>query len=522
MFRKWLPALVLSLLATTMSAVCPAQPAAGRAPAGGRTVTAAHPAPGTLFLHSERIPLKAGGFAEAERGTMYVPVNRSTPDSGVIGLEVYRFKASPGATSGTPPIFRLYGGPNFLGLAGNLATPGFYEADILPYTQIADLVVVSQRGIGPSKPTTLCDRGPELPLDAPVSREAAAAAFQQMAAACKVYWDGQGLDLRGFTVIEAAADINDARRAMGYEQITLWGGSFGSHWGMAIMRFHPEIVARAIFRGMEGPDHTYDMPSEVLGSLSRMAAAAGQAPELRGHIPEGGLLQAFKTVIARVEKEPVKVTVTNPVTGQAQVVLFDAWRVRQLALGYTGRVASRRGMQTWPADVLALYRGDFNQAALSLVRPEEGYRTASYFMLDCGSGISPVRETRLNADPAAAVLGQVNLDYQAACPVWQSDLGHEFRKNFETTIPTIIAYGTWDVSTPQENALELAPFFKKSTLVKVNGGSHGSLEDAMKTSATFRRAVMKFAQTGDMSDVPAQVDLPAIDWVVPKAGTSAR
>jgi pimeloyl-ACP methyl ester carboxylesterase len=166
--------------------------------------------------------------------------------------------------------------------------------------------------------------------------------------------------------------------------------------------------------------------------------------------------------------------------------------------------------------VLALYRGDFTQAALSLVRPEQGYRTASYFMLDCGSGISPAREARLRADQAVAVLGEVNLDYQAGCPIWHSDLGHEFRKNFESAIPIVIVYGTWDVSTPQENALELAPFFKKSTLVKVVGGSHGSLEDAMKASDSFRRAVMTFAQTGDMSGVPAQVDLPAMEWVVPK------
>jgi len=61
----------------------------------------------------------------------------------------------------------------------------------------------------------------------------------------------------------------------------------------------------------------------------------------------------------------------------------------------------------------------------------------------------------------------------------------------------------------------LAPFFKTSALVKVVGGSHGSLDDAMKASESFRRAVMKFAQTGDMSDVPAQVDLPAVEWVAP-------
>jgi pimeloyl-ACP methyl ester carboxylesterase len=473
------------------------------------------PAAGTLYLAAERIPLKAGGFATVERGTFYAPVNRANPAGGVLALEIYRFKASPTAPAGTPPIFRLYGGPNFLGLAENLATPGFYEQDILPYTQIADLVVVSQRGIGPSKPTTLCDRAPELPLDAPVNPQDVAAGFRQMAAACKTYWEGQGLDLRGFTVLEAAADVDDVRRAMGYGKITLWGGSFGSHWGMAIMRAYPQIVARAILRGMEGPDHTYDMPSGVLGAVSRLAAEADAAPALKGLIPEGGLLQAFKTVISRVEKAPVRVTVTHPVTGKPQVVVFDAWRVRELALGYSARLAARRGMTTWPADVLALYRGDFTQAALSLLRAPEGFRTASYFVLDCGSGITPAREATLKADRAVDVLGEVNLDYQAACPVWHSDLGDDFRKNFETAIPTLIVYGTYDVSTPQENAFELAPFFKAHTLVKVVGGSHGSLDDAMKASPDFRRAVMKFAQTGDRSDVPAQVDLPAVEWVVP-------
>jgi pimeloyl-ACP methyl ester carboxylesterase len=407
MNREWAATVVALVFLTGAAGQAGAQAGPAAAPKPAR------PAAGTLFLAAERIPLKAGGFASVERGTFYAPVNRANPASGVLALEIYRFKAAAAATAGTPPVFRLYGGPNFLGLAENLATPGFYEQDILPYTQIADLVVVSQRGIGPSKPTTLCDRAPELPLDAPVDPAAAAAGFRQMSAACKAHWEGQGLDLRGFTVLEAAADVDDVRRAMGYGKITLWGGSFGSHWGMAIMRAYPQIVARAVLRGMEGPDHTYDMPSGVLGAVSRIAVAADAAPGLKGLIPEGGLLQAFKTVISRVEKAPVRVTVTNPATGTPQTVVFDAWRVRDLALGYSGRLAARRGMATWPADVLALYRGDFTQAALALLRPAEGFRTASYFMLDCGSGVSPARKAQLASDPAVAVLGDVNLDYQA-------------------------------------------------------------------------------------------------------------
>jgi pimeloyl-ACP methyl ester carboxylesterase len=130
-------------------------------------------------------------------------------------------------------------------------------------------------------------------------------------------------------------------------------------------------------------------------------------------------------------------------------------------------------------------------------------------------GGPPQRAARLKADPAVEVLGPLGWEYQAGCPVWQIDLGDVFRKNFETVIPTLIAQGTWDVSTPMENALELVPFFKNSRLVLINGGSHNSLQDGMDASEAFRRAVMKFAATGDMSDLPKEVNLPPVEWVVP-------
>lgn len=477
----------------------------------------AGPAAGTLYLYPERIPLQDGTFAKAERGFMFVPVKRSDPKSATIGVEVYRFRAlDPGAAK-TPPIFLLHGGPSFQGLAGPLEQPGFYERTILPYLQVADLVVVGQRGIGSSKPTTIIEDPELFPLDAEVSEEDAAAALREACSRGKTFWQAQGLDLTGFTVIEAAEDVNDVRKALGYGTITLWGGSFGSHWAMAVMRYHPEIVARAVLRGMEGPDHTCDMPSYVLNALTRIAAAADQAPELKGLIPPGGLIEAFKTVIARAAEKPVRVDVSDPRSGGKQTVVFTARDVRDLALGYTGSVSSRRGMSTWPADVLALYSGDFSKAAAVAIRRRQSpvHATASFFMLDCASGISPQRAARLKTDPAVEVLGPLGWEYQVGCPVWQIDLGDEFRKNFETTIPTLIAQGTWDVSTPMENALELAPFFKNSRLVLINGGSHNSLQDGMDSSEDFRRAVMEFAAAGDMSRLPKEVNLPPVEWVVP-------
>lgn len=501
-------------LAVTLSLALSALAVPASLHAQGTRVPA--PAPGTLFLSPERIPLAAGGLAEAERGVIYVPVNRRKPGSPVISLEVYRFKASTPAP-GVPPIFYLYGGPSFEGLEPLLARKGYYEQRLHPLRETADLIIVSQRGIGPSKPTTLVQVAPPAPLDRAESLDARKAAIRTAAEREKQFWVDRGLDLEGFTILEAAADIDDVRKALGYDTITIWGGSFGSHWGMAVMRFHPQIVARAVLRGMEGPDHTYDMPSYVLHSLERLAREADAAPSLRGLIPPGGLVAGFKAVIAKTAVEPVVVEVKDPRTGARVTVRFGPDEVRDLAEGYTAAASSRAGMRTWAADMIRLVRGDFTGAADARVRAHaaERLRTASYYMLDCGSGISPGRRRQIEQDPAVDVLGPASVNYFAACPVWNIDLGDAFRANFDTSIPTVIVQGDYDISTPLENAEELVPHFTRSRFIVVHGGSHPAIDDAMDASPGFARALLAFARTGDMRDLPPAVNLPAIDWVVP-------
>ncbi|KPK56799.1 MAG: hypothetical protein AMS21_12405, partial [Gemmatimonas sp. SG8_38_2] len=138
------------------------------------TAQAPPPVPGTMFFYPERIPLRDGGFADAERGILFVPVNRSVEGSAVIGVEVYRFSAAAKAQPETPPIFFLHGGPSFAGLERALETEGTFEDRWLPLTEVSDVVVVGQRGIGSSKPTTTVEMtAAPLPADQPYDAEKA-------------------------------------------------------------------------------------------------------------------------------------------------------------------------------------------------------------------------------------------------------------------------------------------------------------------------------------------------------------
>ena len=175
-------------------------------------------------------------------------------------------------------------------------------------------------------------------------------------------------------------------------------------------------------------------------------------------------------------------------------------------------------MASWPADIITMYRGDFSEAAEKIARRYNrggrNYKTASYYMLDCGSGISEWRMEEYRADPANELI-ETAWGYVHGCPCWDSDNGDDFRENFETQIPTVMVQGTWDRSTPYENALELAPYFKDLKFIKLVRGPHGAIRAAIRHSDEFKEGLLKFAGSGDASALPDEMELPGLEWVVP-------
>lgn len=505
-------------LSLFVSLVCigPIAPASASQEGGRVEVGAA----GTLALEPFEVKLRGGGSAPGEFGMLWTKLVRSDPESATIGVTVWRFPAKADAPPDVPPVFLLHGGPGWPGLEGDLARPGYYEQVIEPHTEVTDLVVVGQRGIGSCVPNTSCEGFEAEPWAEGASDEAVAESIQAACRACREHWESQGYDLSGFNVLEAAGDLEEVREHLGYEQITLWGTSFGSHWAMAMLREHPGSVARAVMSGMEGPDHTYDMPSGILGALEAIAAEAELSPALEGRIPDGGLIEALWQVVESVEEEPIELEAAHPRSGEATTVVIDAEVVRTASQGYTGRVGSRRSVATWPADVIALYEGNFERLAQAWLGQQEGddlrqLSSASFYMLDCGSGISAERHERQLADPAARLVGALGRFYDMSCPAWGADLGEEFRAGFTTDVPVVMVHGTWDVSTPFSNALECLPLFDDVHFVVVEGGSHGALDEARRHSRELYDGLMDFVASGETAGLPEEIRLPPISWAGP-------
>jgi len=470
------------------------------------------PAAGSMFITPERIALKDGGFFTAFRGQMFVPLNRANPESDRISIEFFHFPRESSANPNTPPMFMLRGGPGFEGLDGMLSQAGQFEQNIQMHLATSDLIIVGQRGIGSSRPNTLIRHARPPGLGKSNTGEATAT-FQDSIKEERQYWIDQGLDLSGFNAREAATDVRDIAKGLGFEQIMISGGSFGSHWGMTLMRQHPELVARAVLHGMEGPDHTWDNPGGIWNVYRRVAEDAEASTRLQDLVPEGGLVNAVEQLVLRAESKPIAV-ILNAGKSNEQEVIIDGDAMRWLARGYT------RILRTWPAEVIEMHHGNMEKAARRVAMQQRGgvgsiNSTASFWMLDSSSGISPQRLALFKADPALQIIGSTFDFYEMGSPIWEADLGEDFRASFKTDIPTVIVHGTWDLSTPYENATELAPWFTNGTLVTVERGSHGALGEALDADKDFRNALGLFMTTGDRSGFPEKIQLDAPKWKVP-------
>src|SRR5258705_10169931 len=258
--------------------------------------------PGEIIIEPASLTTPTGETIAFELGTLYVPENRLDPKVRIIGLGFARFR--PRHSTGVPPTFYLVGGPGASFLEG--LRPGknkHARLDIDLYRGIGDVVFIDQRGFSECGDVLKFKyRTTAHPLDEPLSISRDTANYMSMSQAAVDSFRRKGVDLRGYDVKERADDVNDLRKALAYNQIILVGQSFGSQWSFAVMRRHPEIVARALLTGVEPLNFGYDMPSHVLAAVQRMWWEAEKDPQLKPDLQTGGLMVAAREVLQRLER----------------------------------------------------------------------------------------------------------------------------------------------------------------------------------------------------------------------------
>jgi pimeloyl-ACP methyl ester carboxylesterase len=419
-----------------------------------------------IVIEQGTVKLPTGETVPYEIGTLYVPENRNNPASRRIGIGFARIKA-PHPT-GAPPIFWLPGGPGLSVLGAFTDKDEGAQNRLrswLTFGAAGDLVVIEQRGYT-SRGEKLVETADASPLNRPASVQADARAMQALARRAVAH--NPGKDLSGYTIEAFAADVDDLRRALGYDKISLFGGSFGSQWSLAVMRFHPEIVARAVLSSVEPLNNGFDMPSHIFAALQRIAYDADRDPGLAPWLPKGGMMAAVQALHRRFAAGPIRVSVRDD-AGKVQTVVLGAEDLQLALLAHTDEA------EHWPAFILSLYYGHYDAWA----RQTAEDRSAGPVKLigplaDSSLGVTADREQQMRTDPAVDLLGTWNFESNlVSAPDWPTpDMGDAVRLPRVTPIPIVFVHGDWDTSTPVENTLGLLPYFPNGHAILVHRAGH--------------------------------------------------
>jgi pimeloyl-ACP methyl ester carboxylesterase len=242
-------------------------------------------------------------------GTLTVPEDRGKPSGRQVSLQVAVIPALA-ADPAPQPLFALAGGP---GGAGTRQF-GWLPSVFVGIHATRDIVLVDQRGTGNSNQLIM----PPLPDTTGLADAQASAALASWAAD---YFGSLDADPTMYTSTVAADDLDDVRAALGYDQIDLYGPSYGATLAQYYLRQHGDHVHVAVMDGGTPLDVPIfeRLPANSQHALDLLFDRCAADPACAGAFPQ--LRDEWASVL---DSLATPVDVVDPATGQhAQLSQVD-------------------------------------------------------------------------------------------------------------------------------------------------------------------------------------------------------
>lgn len=459
---------------------------------------AAGPAP-RLSLAPYEFTARDGTKVAAELGTFSVPENRNKSGSRSISLAFVRFK-STAAKPGNPIVY-LAGGPGGSGIG---AAQGARFALFMALREVADVIALDQRGVGKSNEIPFCAY--DLPPGPIVlTRQTLIDYYRSGLTHCFGWWQGQGVDIDGYTTRESADDLEDLRRALGAPRLNLWGISYGSHLALAYLKYHPARTERAALAGIEGLDQTVKLPAETDALFARVQALIDKDPKAKAVYPD--LAGMMRRVHARLDASPAEATFTPQGAAAPVTIRFDGFLIRLLA---SASIADPPRIANVPLLYLALDHGSYEPAARLIHQfffsGPAGFAGMPEAM-DLASGIDRERLLLVERQAKKGLLGDaLNFPMPHIIGIRPGlDLGRAFRSPFRSPAPVLFISGTLDGRTSVPEAKAVLRQFPRGRHLIVENGGHNIFEADKRVAD----AVVAYFKGAPVS-AAIQFDPPAI------------
>jgi pimeloyl-ACP methyl ester carboxylesterase len=431
------------------------------------------------------------GDLSAQCGSLSVYEDRAAQKGRLINLRVAVIKARDASPS-PDPIFWLAGGPG-----GSAIEDASYAMLVLGASnEQHDLVFVDQRGTGSSN-ELICAQ----PADSAYQVDALRACLASLEA-----------DPGAYTTAWAMDDIDDVRAALGYDQINLYGESYGATSAQVYLLRHGAHVRTISLAGAS----LLDVPMFERYPLSSQKALdyifARCAADPRCHSAFPNLRQEFVDLMTHIEQDPLTLPLSNSGTGQPLVLTDEMARV-----GIHNLLVRTETAAMLPALIHLLYTQDLNGAAAYLAPLMNSSSTqppwkVTNLVILCHEDWAQIHQAETDVFSASSYLNYMDVhaltlpeEICAVIPKPQPDAlyGHTNGSH----VPMLILNGEADPQDPPRNVADAKQFYPNSVVLVAPGQGHGYTGITCRSQIIgdfISRGTMVGVQTGCLD----QVELP--------------
>lgn len=410
---------------------------------------------------------KSKDTVQAELGTFKVLEDRTNDQNKFIELSFVRFKS----TNSNPksPIIYLSGGPGGSGIA---TAKGKRFELFMKLREVADVIAFDQRGTGMSNKLPNCPFYAEFELSKPTEKEEYIEKTTSNISKCLEFWNERKVNLKAYNTTESAKDLDDLRKVLEVDKISLWGTSYGSHLAFEYIRLFEKNLDKVVVASLEGSNETIKFPKDTENFVFQIAKNAED--NYGSEVKYKDLKSKIITVHEKLKANPVKSSCRNRSGGIDTVGISNFELQSAIATLYLKNPADSKKL---PKIYNQMYSGDFSGIASDVMIMKRyilNRISPMAFAMDMQSGISNERRKLIDQQIDNSILGSsINfLLYEWMTNIDFQQLPNEFREMKENEVDALLLSGTLDGRTYLNSGIEIAKYFKNGQHIIIENAGH--------------------------------------------------
>jgi pimeloyl-ACP methyl ester carboxylesterase len=399
-----------------------------------------------------------------------------------------------------------------------------FDSLFAPFLQTNDVIVFDQRGVGYSQPVLDCTEATDFAyntLDKELSADEYVQQYDDVLKACGQRLIGQSIDVAAFNSAESASDINDMRTALGYNQLNLFGISYGTRLALTVMRDHPDAVRSVIIDSVVPLQGSYfDAAKTAQRVLDTLFSGCKTNTACNTAYPD--LENVFYGLINQFNAQPITVQVPNLRQGGKQAnavidgdalagLMFQAFYITDLIPSLPQSIYDiQKGDYTFITTITTLQLFQLNYVSSGMYMAVQCKEELPFDTADTINAILEQTRPELKGFVRRQLIDPSALD---VCATWGEGAPNPIENQpVVSDIPTLVLSGEYDPITPPDYGKLVAQTLSKSFFFEFPGTGHGVVPSSQ---CALGMALVFIADPTNSPDSKCLADVKEPDFTTP-------